>query len=301
MAIAYPSSGVPLKLQQPLMENEHVLSVQNQLIKLGYNCGGTGANGKYNEDTYKAVKRFQESKNLLVDGIVGPNTWNSLFSGTNIITVNSRSGSDSLFNTKISDRLTSIIDSNLKGFSYNNIPSNLDENFGSYIINLASKQWVPLPVIPEQVSEAVASVWGETSIIGRSAGYRSYQGTSNRTVSFGLKFHLDLLHELSLTNNIDLTNIVDFLKSLCYPEYRPSQIRPPVCILKLADVIKIRGTCNSVNATHSLPIKDMVFGTYKNQKRYAIIDVQLNFTEVPIKAPMASEILANKQFVYKEG
>lgn len=51
---------------------------QKTLIKLGYSCGPSGADGDFGQDTEKAVKRFQKAKRLAVDGIVGPLTWNAL-------------------------------------------------------------------------------------------------------------------------------------------------------------------------------------------------------------------------------
>ncbi|ELP88904.1 hypothetical protein EIN_476160 [Entamoeba invadens IP1] len=47
---------------------------QEMLIKLGYNCGPKGADGKLGPDTTNAVKSFQQKNGLTVDGIIGPNT-----------------------------------------------------------------------------------------------------------------------------------------------------------------------------------------------------------------------------------
>ncbi len=53
------------------------LKVQTRLMKLGFNPGPLdGIRGRM---TLAAVKRFQDSRGLVVDGIVGPNTWGALF------------------------------------------------------------------------------------------------------------------------------------------------------------------------------------------------------------------------------
>jgi cell wall-associated NlpC family hydrolase len=60
---------------------EYVTLLQTKLIQLGYNCGATGADGKYGDKTVAAVKAFQKDNDLKVDGVCGPATWNALDSG----------------------------------------------------------------------------------------------------------------------------------------------------------------------------------------------------------------------------
>lgn len=56
----------------------YVKECQNDLIKLKYDVGPTGADGKFGKNTEKAVKAFQKDHKLVVDGIVGKNTWAAL-------------------------------------------------------------------------------------------------------------------------------------------------------------------------------------------------------------------------------
>ena len=49
------------------------------LDDLGYDLGVHGIDGKFGPDTAKAVKEYQKDNNLKVDGVVGPETYNSLF------------------------------------------------------------------------------------------------------------------------------------------------------------------------------------------------------------------------------
>lgn len=53
-------------------------AIQNALIKAGYNVGGTGADGKFGNNTYNAIREFQKAKGLTVDGKIGANTLKAL-------------------------------------------------------------------------------------------------------------------------------------------------------------------------------------------------------------------------------
>ena len=55
-------------------------SVQKRLHKLGFDPGPI--DGIRGRRTIKAVRRFQESKGLVADGIVGPNTFHAMFGNT---------------------------------------------------------------------------------------------------------------------------------------------------------------------------------------------------------------------------
>lgn len=55
-------------------EGDDVKELQENLIKLGYDLGKSGADGDFGTKTLVAVKDFQEKHNLTVDGIVGSAT-----------------------------------------------------------------------------------------------------------------------------------------------------------------------------------------------------------------------------------
>lgn len=59
-----------------LMKGSDVEAVQNRLNELGFNCGA--ADGLFGSKTSSAVERFQESKKLDADGIVGKKTCTAL-------------------------------------------------------------------------------------------------------------------------------------------------------------------------------------------------------------------------------
>lgn len=52
--------------------------IQEILQKRGYNIGVSGVDGVFGQFTENALKAFQRDKNLVVDGIVGINTWRAL-------------------------------------------------------------------------------------------------------------------------------------------------------------------------------------------------------------------------------
>lgn len=54
----------------------YVLIAQDDLNTLGYSTGGL--DGIFGSQTYNAVRRYQASRGLQVDGIIGCNTWLSL-------------------------------------------------------------------------------------------------------------------------------------------------------------------------------------------------------------------------------
>ena len=50
------------------------ISDENRLIALGFSCGSYGADGIMGRDTTQAVKNFQRSRNIEIDGYVGVDT-----------------------------------------------------------------------------------------------------------------------------------------------------------------------------------------------------------------------------------
>lgn len=67
-----------LRLSTPLMQGEDVRQVQQALINAGFDVGTKGADGQYGPATQTAVKRFQQARGLLVDGVVGAITLQEL-------------------------------------------------------------------------------------------------------------------------------------------------------------------------------------------------------------------------------
>jgi serine/threonine protein kinase len=77
-AQAPPSFGRILLVQTPRLEGDDVRAIQERLSMLGYWPGD--ADGIYGPTTEEAVKSFQTNNSLDVDGIIGRQTWERLFS-----------------------------------------------------------------------------------------------------------------------------------------------------------------------------------------------------------------------------
>jgi hypothetical protein len=67
-----------LKRVSPLMQGDDVRGLQRVLIACGYACGRAGADGIFGNDTERAVRAFQGSARLTVDGIAGRQTVTAL-------------------------------------------------------------------------------------------------------------------------------------------------------------------------------------------------------------------------------
>lgn len=67
-----------LRYENILMRGPDVTVLQKKLNSKGYNAGAV--DGIFGEKTQLAVKTFQQSHSLPVDGIVGPETWSRLYS-----------------------------------------------------------------------------------------------------------------------------------------------------------------------------------------------------------------------------
>ncbi|WP_124065751.1 peptidoglycan-binding protein [Clostridium sp. E02] len=82
--VLYSENAVPNPNTTPTLKKgdkgEYVKKLQTVLIKLGYNCGSTGADGAFGSGTYDAVVLFQKKNGLTPDGIVGKKTWEALTS-----------------------------------------------------------------------------------------------------------------------------------------------------------------------------------------------------------------------------
>lgn len=72
-----------LKLTKPMMRGQDVHDLQQKLTDLGYPCGPV--DGIFGQKTVQSVQSFQNDFNLQVDGIVGPKTWASIISITDIV------------------------------------------------------------------------------------------------------------------------------------------------------------------------------------------------------------------------
>ncbi len=67
-----------MKRTAPPMRGEDIKGLQRALIASGYGCGTAAVDGVFGKETEKAVRAFQASKRLNVDGIAGKQTVTAL-------------------------------------------------------------------------------------------------------------------------------------------------------------------------------------------------------------------------------
>ncbi|SFM43353.1 Putative peptidoglycan binding domain-containing protein [Gracilibacillus orientalis] len=92
---AKPSSTLsPISYVKQFSQNENlkeksngtqVRNLQRELLKLGFNLNKYGADGVFGNETESAVKAFQRSEGIKVDGIVGPVTRARLNKNTTLV------------------------------------------------------------------------------------------------------------------------------------------------------------------------------------------------------------------------
>lgn len=66
-----------MRLIKRYVSGEDVRQVKDKLVELGYLAKAT--HDRFGNDSYRAVKKYQQEHGLEADGIVGPLTWASLF------------------------------------------------------------------------------------------------------------------------------------------------------------------------------------------------------------------------------
>lgn len=83
-----PDPSVPIKFyrylryKKPYMIGSDVKHIQTRLRELGFDSGTI--DGVFGKNTENAIKAFQNSRKITVDGIVGPETWNYIMKADNL-------------------------------------------------------------------------------------------------------------------------------------------------------------------------------------------------------------------------
>ena len=82
----YSEGEIPVETVKPVLRKgdrgDNVRELQERLNELGYDCGT--ADGKFGDNTRRAVIAFQGAHGLKADGIVGSQTWAALDAGTGV-------------------------------------------------------------------------------------------------------------------------------------------------------------------------------------------------------------------------
>lgn len=179
-----------LKYTFPLHIGDDVQQLQLRLQELNYQIVGQ-PDGKFGADTDKAVRAYQQDLGLLVDGIVGPNTWNKIFAGKDvpnkIETVLPELTEFHKYRESVQWRLQRKgIEIHGSGFEYpstgKRTPNLVWERFSYAIEEWSEKFMVPAELI---VATICTESSGDPSAIRRESGYISDESTPHR-ISIGL-------------------------------------------------------------------------------------------------------------------
>ena len=128
--------------------------------------------------------------------------------------------------------------------------SKIHSKNGSYIKNKRIGEgqlgnYIPILFSPTGLSESVASNYDQQSIPGRSGPIISYSNTGARQVTMSLMVSPDYLP----VGYSSVSQYVNAIKALEYPEYNNEIILSPNCYLHLPN-LEIDGVCTSVNISY---------------------------------------------------
>lgn len=138
---------------------------------------------------------------------------------------------------------------------------------------------LPLPTLPNGVSESISLNTQDQQIVARSAPIVSYISTGARVVSFTIALSDQYMPvNASTGKQYSLHEYIDALKSLEYPNYLSNEIVVPQVVLKVAN-IKLKGICTSVSVTWGGPVSNALYGQ-GSSGTFTRADVSLSFKEV---------------------
>lgn len=126
------------------------------------------------------------------------------------------------------------------------------DRFTSYIRNEITDKVIPLPVMPEGISESVTANYSTQDIVGASAPRILYSSTSAPTISMSLR---NLTEDYLAEGFSSLREYVRALQALTYPTYSSGTVNAPSVTVKLGN-FSFTGVTNSVNVTWGTVVKD---------------------------------------------
>ena len=116
-----------------------VTTIQEALIKAGYDLGSWGADGSFGNATLNAVKAFQTANGLACDGIVGDLTWAALYPTIKLPEEIAIKKASNLLNVRA---VTDANTNSTKKEENTNVTEKNTKSYGS--LDSASNQWLPV-------------------------------------------------------------------------------------------------------------------------------------------------------------
>lgn len=138
---------------------------------------------------------------------------------------------------------------------------------------------LPLPTIPQSVSESLSLNTNDQSIVARWAPIITYINTNARQISFTFAIADDYMPMNPFKGRAyTIQEYINALKSLEYPDYitgsKSSEVVSPQCILKIAN-IKAKGIVTSVSVNWNGPLSSAISGG-----TYSRADITIQFKEI---------------------
>ena len=160
----------------------------------------------------------------------------------------------------------------------------------NYIYFYHIEKFCVLPIYPESISDTIASNFGQTNALSRTAPVFTYQNSGPRTVTVSLSLHRDMMNDLNKNvSNLKSADVVDFsgddyidvlikhLQSVALPRYRvytsgSKSVIPPMVCVRFGNELFIKGVVTSgITITYKKPIL--------SNNKYALVDVQFTISE----------------------
>lgn len=155
----------------------------------------------------------------------------------------------------------------------------------SHLDNIDDKNYCywRLPCVPETIQDSMASNFGSSSALGRSAPVYTYSNSGPRTVQVSLALHRDMMDEINIgvspaelgygEDYID--NLINALQAISVPKYNLSNkaVEPPLVAMRLGRQIFIKGIVSGpIALEYALPLR--------RDGKYAQVRLSMTVTEV---------------------
>lgn len=110
---------------------------------------------------------------------------------------------------------------------------------------------IPFQFMPRAISDNKAAMYNDIHIIGRSSPFKSYSGSSARSINFMLEFYAAPEQGSSDPTPQKIKQLIDRLQALVYPIYIANRVNPPpLCLVHIGDQINMLGVCKGVNTNY---------------------------------------------------
>ncbi len=248
-----------LKYQLPFLRGEDVLELQRRLHQLSFVQAGQ-VDGIFGAKTGEAVKMFQQSRGLTIDGIVGPMTWTEAF--TEISNPAQEKINQAIDSLKVPHNVFEGVSWSLgnNGISIEGNPpedtggqpdtvARVWQNYGDSISRWSEKFGVPAELI---VATVCTETRGDPSAVREEPGYISDEATPNKVSPGITQTLISTAREVLADNTIDrawlLTadNAIRAGTAYIASQWKKTDFDPPkvACAYNAGGVYRNRGDAN---------------------------------------------------------